>query len=280
MQCLFCRRTAGGSIPERRYLFRFAHYHLFPPISYRGSLLAWAIFLSLLISLPTAAARQHLLERERPDPFAAARRTMIDRDLRGRGIKDPRVLAAMEAVPRHLFVPESLRRFAYEDRPLPIGEDQTISQPYVVAYMSDLLELRGHEKVLEIGTGSGYQAAVLARLAAEVYSIEIIPSLSERARRLLDQLGFKNVYLKVGDGFFGWEEKAPFDAILLTAAAPKVPEHLWRQLREGGRVVMPRGEPGQPQRLVRVRKFAGKEVVEELKDVLFVPMTGEIQKVR
>ncbi|MGE5306286.1 MAG: protein-L-isoaspartate(D-aspartate) O-methyltransferase, partial [Alphaproteobacteria bacterium] len=208
------------------------------------------------------------------------RRTMIDRDLRGRGIKDPRVLAAMEAVPRQMFVPENLRRFAYEDRPLPIGEDQTISQPYVVAYMSELLELRGHEKVLEIGTGSGYQAAVLARLAAEVYSIEIIPSLSEGARRVLDQLGFKNVYLKVGDGFFGWEEKSPFDAILLTAAAPKVPERLWRQLREGGRIIMPRGEPWQPQRLVRVRKVAGKEAVEELKDVLFVPMTGEIQKVR
>jgi protein-L-isoaspartate(D-aspartate) O-methyltransferase len=163
---------------------------------------------------------------------------------------------------------------------LPIGEDQTISQPYVVAFMSELLELRGHEKVLEIGTGSGYQAAVLARLAAEVYSIEIIPSLSERARRVIDQLGVKNVYLKVGDGFFGWEERAPFDAILLTAAAPKVPQSLWRQLREGGRIIMPRGKPRQVQRLVRVRKVAGKEVVEELKDVLFVPMTGEIQKVR
>lgn len=249
-------------------------------ISYRRLIFAWAIFLSLQIVPPIVAAQQDSLERERHDPFATARRTMIDRDLRGRGIKDPRVLAAMEAVPRQLFVPENLRRFAYEDRPLPIGEDQTISQPYVVAYMSELLELRGHEKVLEIGTGSGYQAAVLARLAAEVYSIEIIPSLSERAKRVIDQLGFKNVYLKVGDGFFGWEEKAPFDAILLTAAAPKVPERLWRQLREGGRIIMPRGEPWQPQRLVRVRKVAGKEVVEELKGVLFVPMTGEIQKAR
>jgi protein-L-isoaspartate(D-aspartate) O-methyltransferase len=142
------------------------------------------------------------------------------------------------------------------------------------------LELRGNEKVLEIGTGSGYHTAVLARLAAEVYSIEIIPSLSESAKRVIEQLGFKNVYLKVGDGFFGWEEKAPFDAILLTAAAPKVPEPLWRQLREGGRIIMPRGEPWHPQRLVRVRKVAGKEVVEELKDVLFVPLTGEIQKTR
>lgn len=205
---------------------------------------------------------------------------MIDRDLRGRGIKDPRVLAAMEAVPRQLFVPENLRQLAYEDRPLPIGEDQTISQPYVVAYMSELLELRGGEKVLEIGTGSGYHTAVLARLAAEVYSIEIIPSLSESAKSLIEQLGLRNVYLKVGDGFFGWEEKTPFDAILLTAAAPKVPEPLWRQLREGGRIIMPLGEPRQTQRLVRVRKVADKEVVEELKEVLFVPLTGEIQQAR
>jgi protein-L-isoaspartate(D-aspartate) O-methyltransferase len=249
-------------------------------ISYRRLIFAWAIFLSLQIAPSVFAAQQNSLQRERDDSLAAARRTMIDRDLRGRGIKDPRVLAAMEAVPRHLFVPENLRQFAYEDRPLPIGEDQTISQPYVVAYMSELLELRGNEKVLEIGTGSGYQAAVLARLAAEVYSIEIIPSLSERARRVIDRLGFKNVYLKVGDGFFGWEEKAPFDAILLTAAAPKVPERLWRQLREGGRIIMPLGEPRQTQRLARIRKVAGREVVEELKEVLFVPMTGEIQKAR
>ena len=249
-------------------------------ISCKRALFAWAVSLFLLIAPSISAGQQTSLQREPHDSFATARRTMIDRDLRGRGIKDPRVLAAMEAVPRHLFVPENLRRFAYEDRPLLIGEDQTISQPYVVAYMSELLELRGHEKVLEIGTGSGYQAAVLARLAAEVYSIEIVPSLSERARRVIDQLGFKNVYLKVGDGFFGWEEKAPFDAILLTAAAPKVPERLWRQLREGGRIIMPRGEPRRPQRLVRVRKVAGKEVIEELKEVLFVPMTGEIQKAR
>lgn len=249
-------------------------------IGCKRALLASAVLLSLPIAPPIFADQQNALEREAHDSFAAARRTMIDRDLRGRGIKDPRVLAAMEAVPRQFFVPENLRRFAYEDRPLPIGEHQTISQPYVVAYMSELLELRGNEKVLEIGTGSGYQAAVLARLAAEVYSIEILPSLSERARRVIDRLGIKNIYLKVGDGFFGWEEKAPFDAILLTAAAPKVPERLWRQLREGGRIIMPRGEPGKPQRLVRVRKVAGKGVVEELTDVLFVPMTGEIQKVR
>lgn len=249
-------------------------------INYQRSIFGLAIFLSLQISPPIFAAQQDSLQRELYDSLATARRTMIDRDLRGRGIKDRRVLSAMETVPRHLFVPENLRPLAYEDRPLPIGAGQTISQPYIVAYMSELLELRGNEKVLEIGTGSGYQTAVLARLAAEVYSIEIIPSLSMSAKPVIEQLGFRNVYLKVGDGFFGWEEKAPFDAILLTAAAPEVPQLLWRQLREGGRIIMPLGEPRKTQRLVRVRKVASKEVVEELKDVIFVPMTGSIQKAR
>jgi protein-L-isoaspartate(D-aspartate) O-methyltransferase len=146
--------------------------------------------------------------------------------------------------------------------------------------MSELLQLRGDEKVLEIGTGSGYQTAVLARLAAEVYSIEIIPSLSESAKHIIEQLDLRNVYLKVGDGFFGWEEKAPFDAILLTAAAPEVPGALWRQLREEGSIIMPLGEPWKTQRIVRVRKVAGKKVVEELANVRFVPMTGSIQKTR
>jgi protein-L-isoaspartate(D-aspartate) O-methyltransferase len=144
--------------------------------------------------------------------------------------------------------------------------------------MSELLELKGSERVLEIGTGSGYQAAVLARLAAEVYSIEIVPRLSERAKSLLDSLAITNIQLKVGDGFFGWEEKGPFDAILMTAASPKVPEALWSQLREGGRMVLPLGEERQIQRLVRLRKVAGKQVIEEITDVAFVPLTGAIQK--
>ena len=204
---------------------------------------------------------------------------MVERDLKGRGVKDLRVLAAMEAIPRHLFVPDRQKNSAYEDRPLPIGAGQTISQPYIVAYMSESLGLKGHEKVLEIGTGSGYQAAVLGRLAAAVYSIEIIPALSERAKLLLiDQLGFTNIQLKVGDGFFGWEEQAPFDAILVTAAAPRVPERLWHQLREGGQIIMPLGKPGQTQRLTRVRKAAGKQVVEQLSEVIFVPLTGAIRK--
>ena len=151
-----------------------------------------------------------------------------------------------------------------------------ISSPTV----SELLELRGNEKVLEVGTGSGYQTAVLARLAAEVYSIEIIASLSRSANRVIEQLDLRNVYLKVGDGFFGWEEKAPFDAILLTAAAPEVPEGLWLQLREGGRIIMPLGKPSKTQHLVRIHKAGGKQVVEKITAVLFVPMTGSIQKAR
>ena len=212
------------------------------------------------------------------DSFARARAEMIERDLRSRGIKDRRVLAALDSVPRHLFVPESLRDAAYEDRPLPIGAGQTISQPYIVALMSELLALKGEERVLEIGTGSGYQTAVLARLAREVFSIEILPALSAGAATILAQLGFNNVELKVGDGFFGWLEKGPFDAILVTASAPKVPEPLWQQLREGGRLIMPLGEERRAQRLMRFTKTAGKQVAEDLTGVLFVPLTGAIRE--
>jgi protein-L-isoaspartate(D-aspartate) O-methyltransferase len=254
--------------------------HFFAILGGTCLLFATVIFLRLEISSAIFAAQQHLPEYNPDELLAAKRSAMVTRDLRARGIRDSRVLSAMEAVPRHLFVPKDLRSRAYEDEPLPIGNGQTISQPYIVAYMSEVLELRADEKILEIGTGSGYQTAVLALLAAEVYSIEIIPSLSESANRIFEQLGFSNVYLKVGDGFFGWEEKAPFDAILLTAAAPEVPQPLWRQLREGGRIVMPLGMPRQKQRLVRVRKIAGKQVVEELANVFFVPMTGSIQKAR
>ncbi|MBI2364394.1 MAG: protein-L-isoaspartate(D-aspartate) O-methyltransferase [Deltaproteobacteria bacterium] len=235
----------------------------------RFSLTAPALVLfSILSWLPAHGSQAGPRASEGHDPFARARAEMIERDLRGRGIKNARVLAAMDAVPRHLFVPEPLRAAAYEDRPLPIGAGQTISQPYIVAFMTELLELKGDEKVLEIGTGSGYQAAVLARLAREVCSIEILPALSERAREVLLRLGFANVHLKVGDGFFGWREKGPFDAILLTAAA----------LREGGRLVMPLGEERRAQRLMRFTKTGGKPVAEDLTAVLFVPLTGAIRE--
>ncbi len=210
--------------------------------------------------------------------FARLRQEMVQRDLRGRGIKDRKVLEVMSLVPRHLFVPEKQRASAYEDRPLPIGKDQTISQPYIVALMTELLELKGGEKVLEVGTGSGFQAAVLSQIAREVYTIEIVPSLAEIAKETLLRLGYHNVWIKTGDGFFGWEEKGPFDAILVTASPEKIPDPLWHQLREEGRLVMPLGRERREQRLVRVRKIAGKRRVEDITGVIFVPMTGAIQE--
>lgn len=239
---------------------------------------ACAVFLLAQAALWLDSAEADPNQQKSSDPYAAARRKMIERDLKGRGISDPRVLAAMETVPRHLFVAERQRAVAYDDRPLPIGDGQTISQPYMVAVMAELLDLKSSEKVLEIGTGSGYHAAVLARLAAEVCSVEILPPLGERAKELLDRLGSANVEIKIGDGFYGWDEKAPFDAILMTAAAPRVPEPLWRQLREGGRLVMPLGAPRRTQKLVKIRKVAGKQVMEVVTDVIFVPLTGAIQK--
>jgi len=230
--------------------------------------------------LPTLALVDAAHVERNREQFVHARRAMIERDLMTRGIRDARVLEAMGAIERELFVPEKLRSLAYEDRPLSIGEGQTISQPYMVAFMTQLLSLKGTERVLEIGTGSGYQTAVLGKLAAEIYSIEIIPKLSDRAKSLLVQLGFDNVHLKVGDGFFGWAEQGPFDAILVTAAAPKIPEPLWRQLREGGRLIMPLGAERQAQTLVRVTKSDGKQVVEELTGVVFVPLTGAIRQDR
>ena len=237
-----------------------------------------ATLLSFFLPTVTLVDAAHV--ESRPDQFVRARRAMIERDLVSRGIRDLRVLEAMGSIERELFVPEKLRSSAYEDRPLSIGAGQTISQPYIVAFMTELLGLKGTERVLEIGTGSGYQTAVLGKLAAKVYSIEIIPRLSDQAKSLLTQLGFDNVHLKVGDGFFGWEEQVPFDAILVTAAAAKIPEPLWGQLREGGRLIMPLGAEGQPQTLVRVTKSDGKQVVEALTGVVFVPLTGAIRQDR
>jgi protein-L-isoaspartate(D-aspartate) O-methyltransferase len=234
----------------------------------------------LSVVLPTLAFVDAAQLERNKDQLLRARRAMIERDLVGRGIRDVRVLEVMGSIERDLFVPEKLRADAYADRPLPIGQGQTLSQPYVVALMTELLNLKGMERVLEIGTGSGYQTTVLGKLAAEVYSIEILPALSKRAKTLLEGLGCDNVHLKVGDGFFGWEEQGPFDAILVTAAAPKIPEILWGQLREGGRLIMPLGADRQLQRLVRVTKTDGKQVIEEITGVLFVPLTGTIQKNR
>jgi protein-L-isoaspartate(D-aspartate) O-methyltransferase len=210
--------------------------------------------------------------------FREARRTMIERDIARRGIKDQRLLQVMATLPRHQFVPEEMRSSAYHDRPLPIGAGQTISQPYIVAFMTELLELKGGERVLEIGTGSGYQAAVLAALVEEVFSVEIRAELSARAERTLKQLGIQNVKLRVGNGFHGWTEEAPFDAIMITAAAPKIPSPLWNQLREGGVLIMPLGKQGHTQQLIRARKIGGRQVIEEHSAVIFVPLTGGTQQ--
>jgi protein-L-isoaspartate(D-aspartate) O-methyltransferase len=176
------------------------------------------------------------------DQYAKARNYMVENQLARRGIKEARLLAAMRRVPRHGFVPESLREQAYNDYPLPIGDEQTISQPYIVALMTEALELKETDRVLEIGTGSGYQAAILAELVAEVYTIDRLASLSAEAQKVLEALGYKNIHLKVGDGTLGWLEEAPFDAILVTAGAPQVPRPLTEQLALNGRLVIPVGD--------------------------------------
>jgi protein-L-isoaspartate(D-aspartate) O-methyltransferase len=214
----------------------------------------------------------------RPDPTARARTAMVREQIEARGVRDERVLEALRTVPRHEFVPEDQRPFAYEDRALPIGYRQTISQPFVVAAMSDALELEGGERVLEVGTGSGYQAAILARLVGEVYTIEIVPELAERAARDLARLGFGNVHVRHGDGYRGWPEHAPFDAVIVTAAPDHVPQPLLDQLVVGGRLVIPVGRWGQE--LVVLTKEEGGVRREELFPVRFVPMVGEAQERR
>lgn len=200
----------------------------------------------------------------------AERREMVNSQIRARGVRDPRVLEAMEKVPRHLFVPEAMRAGAYADEPLPIGEGQTISQPYIVAYMTEALGLKGGERVLEIGTGSGYQTAVLAELAREVFTIELIESLSVRAREVLQTLGYGNIRFRAGDGSRGWPEEAPFDAIIVTAASDHVPPPLLEQLAVGGRLVIPVGEFFQRLDLYRRTKDGYERT--ELAFVRFVPM--------
>ncbi|WP_221252526.1 protein-L-isoaspartate(D-aspartate) O-methyltransferase [Desulfuromonas versatilis] len=207
--------------------------------------------------------------------FSIARRQMVERQIKGRGVSDPLVIKAMQRIPRHLFVEEALQSQAYSDFPLPIGEKQTISQPFMVAFMTQALALKGGERVLEIGTGSGYQAAVLDQIASRVYSVERFASLARRARRILDGIGQNNINIKVTDGTFGWEEEAPFDAIIVTAGAPSIPTRYLDQLVVGGRLVIPVGEFGS-QILKRVTRTAAKEYHEEnLLDCRFVPLVGK-----
>ena len=204
--------------------------------------------------------------------FARLRDQMVKRQIVARGVKNPGVIKAMEKVKRHLFVPERYRAYSYDDRPLPIGEGQTISQPYIVAFMTEALDLKPKDRVLEIGTGSGYQAAILAELVNDVYTIEIIGNLAKRARQTLKKQGYQNIHVKTGDGYKGWPDKAPFDAIIVTCAPEKIPRPLVRQLKEGGRMIIPVGRAGSIQRLVTLTKKGGKIKKHEEMLVRFVPM--------
>lgn len=236
-------------------------------VGWRSAVFALAAILSPIVSGGCMAG-----QNESPE---VARRRMVDQQLRARDIVDPRVLSAMGKVPRHLFVEPALEPHAYDDRPLSIGAGQTISQPYIVALMTQLLQVQPTHRVLEVGTGSGYQAAVLAELAAEVYTIEIVPSLAESARGRLEALGYRNVRVKQGDGYEGWPEFAPFDGIVVTAGAPWIPPPLIEQLHEGGRMAIPVGEAKATQDLILGEKRGGRLESRPVAPVLFVPLTGK-----
>jgi len=208
--------------------------------------------------------------------YREQRGKLVEESLKPRGIKDERVIEAMVTVPRHLFIPDEYQDYAYEDAPLPIGQEQTISQPFIVALMVQELKLKGNEKVLEIGTGSGYAAAVLSRITRQVYTIERHQRLAAQAKARFKELGYHNIKSKTGDGTLGWEKQAPFDAILVSAAAPIIPSTLSQQLAPGGRMVIPVGEKGGIQKLVRLTRENEDELkIEELDYVRFVPLIGE-----
>jgi len=220
-----------------------------------------------------------LFPSQNEEYFTQLRKQMVERQLKSRDITDPKVLDVMGKVKRHLFVSENLMGEAYADFPLPIGEGQTISQPYIVALMTQLLNVKPGEKVLEIGTGSGYQAAVLAKLTDSVFTIEIKEKLAVSAEKRLKNLGYHNIKTKYGDGYYGWEEYAPFDAVIITAAANHIPPLLVKQLKEGGRLLLPLGSTRYWQTLTMGTKISGElKNIMHFTDVIFVPMTGEIQK--
>jgi protein-L-isoaspartate(D-aspartate) O-methyltransferase len=230
----------------------------------------WLLLGLTLLSLPACAPRPEGAGAA-TDEFAERRRRLVEH-LRASGIRDEGVLKAMSEVPRHRFVPAAQAGFAYENRPLAIGHGQTISQPYIVAYMTEAAEVAPGEKVLEVGTGSGYQAAVLSRLAGEVYSVEIIPELAAGASKLLGELGYRNVRVRAGNGYEGWAEHAPFDAVVVTAAPEEVPRALVEQLAVGGKMVVPVGKG--EQEMVVITKTAAGVVERRTIPVRFVPMTG------
>jgi protein-L-isoaspartate(D-aspartate) O-methyltransferase len=234
-----------------------------------------AVLYFIVMGFLFSCSGQSETESDREDRFASLRSAMVTYQLANRDVSDRDVLDAVRTVPRHLFVPEKYRDESYRDHPLPIGEGQTISQPYIVGIMTQLLEIDSTSKVLEIGTGSGYQAAVLAEICDSVFSIEIIEPLARRADYLLDSLGYK-VDVRCGDGYLGWDEHAPFDGIIVTAAAPKIPQPLIDQLKVGGRMVIPVGDFSQD--LMIVTKTEDGFVKKNVFGVRFVPMTGKVQK--
>ena len=233
-----------------------------------------SIFLLGMSRLPSTDKTQ----KPKPDKTAVQREEMVSEQLAGRGIRDRRVLDAMRKIPRHLFVDGSLADRAYGDHPLPIGEGQTISQPYVVALMTEALALKSSDRVLEIGTGSGYQAAVLAEIVKEVYTIEIREQLSTAASALLERLGYRNVRTRYADGYYGWKEQAPFDAIIITASVNHIPPPLIKQLKEGGRLIIPLGSTLYYQTLTLATNNRGELDIVQMGGVAFVPMTGEAMK--
>jgi protein-L-isoaspartate(D-aspartate) O-methyltransferase len=212
------------------------------------------------------------------DPTAPARKRMVQRHLVEHGIKNPRVLDAFRTVPRHKFIPEKTRRLAYDDESIPIGEGQTITPPFDVAFMTEALDPKPTDRVYEVGTGSGYQAAILSRLVKEVYSVEIHPSLSKRATSVLKELGYDNVHTRAGDGYAGWPEAAPFDAVIVTCAPEAIPPPLVEQLKEGGRMVIPIARHRFDQVVHLIVKKDGKLIDRQLRPTLFVPMTGRAQQ--
>jgi len=221
-----------------------------------------------------SCGQQSSINQRTEKMYEKMRVRMVEDQIERRGIRDIKVLEAMQKVPRHEFVPDHLKKYAYSDEPLPIGEDQTISQPYIVAYMTEILNLKPNHKVLEIGTGSGYQAAVLAEIIDTVFTIEIVDVLANRAKKTLERLGYDNVLVKRGDGYKGWPEHAQFDAIIITAAPTKIPQPLKEQLKVGGHMILPLGDHSQELVLIEKEKTGYKQ--DKLLPVRFVPMTGEV----
>jgi len=229
------------------------------------------LFLCILTFIPSPLFADGIADSPK---FKAAREKLVKFDIEGHAISDPQVLAAMRSVLRHGFVPKRIITSAYADTALPIGEGQTISQPYVVALMTASLRLNRTQRVLEIGTGSGYQAAILAEIVKEVYSMEIKQKLHKNSTKLLKSLGYSNIFTRHGDGYFGWQDAAPFDAIMITAAVNHIPPPLLKQLKDGGRLILPLGNPFSYQNLTLVTRQGGEYITRQITGVLFVPMTG------